>query len=170
VLFSTINNQSDSLIFCIFNGRMTALKKYAMRFGRFCRTKIGIILMVITAVVLTAFYFSLPRTLFPSPTSFVIEDRQGELLGAAIAADGQWRFPLMDSIPDKFVKCIVAFEDKRFWYHPGVDPAAMARAVMQNLAGDRIVSGGSTLSMQVIRMSRNKPRTIGQKPIEAFLA
>lgn len=149
---------------------MAWIKKQVTRFGAFCRTGKGRIFLVCIVAFLLVFYFSLPRPLFTAPTSFVVEDQHGELLGAAIAADGQWRFPIADSIPDKFIKCIVAFEDKRFWYHPGVDPAAMARAVMQNLVGDRIVSGGSTLSMQVIRMSRNKPRTIGQKLIEAFLA
>lgn len=116
------------------------------------------------------FYIALPKHLFLSPTSYVIEDRTGNLLGASIAADGQWRFPATDAVPDKFAKCIVAFEDKRFYLHPGIDPLALVRAVFQNASGKRIVSGGSTLSMQVIRMSRNRPRTLWQKFVEAFLA
>ena len=116
------------------------------------------------------FYFALPNRLFHSPTSYVIEDNTGKLLGASIAADGQWRFPATGTVPDKFAKCIIAFEDKRFYYHPGVDPIALARALFQNLSGKRVISGGSTLNMQVIRMSRNQPRTLWQKCIEAFLA
>lgn len=136
----------------------------------FYRTKWGVTIAAVSASILILFYFSLPRILFSSPTSFVIEDQQGKLMSAAIAADGQWRFPVMDSVPDKFAKSIIAFEDKRFWYHPGVDPIALARALIQNVSGNRVISGGSTLSMQVIRMSRNKPRTIWQKLIEALLA
>ncbi len=120
--------------------------------------------------LLLAFYFSLPRLLFPSPTSFVIEDVNGNLLSANIASDGQWRFPYNEQVPDKFIQCITTFEDKRFFYHPGVDPNAMARAIYQNLNGKKVVSGGSTLSMQVIRMSRRKKRNVFQKLIESVLA
>ena len=73
-------------------------------------------------------------------------------------------------MPDKFVKCITTFEDKRFFYHPGIDPLAMARAIEQNLSGRKVVSGGSTLTMQVIRLSRGKKRNIWQKMIEVILA
>jgi penicillin-binding protein 1C len=92
------------------------------------------------------------------------------LLSASIASDGQWRFPLTDSVPDKFVKCIVAFEDQRFFSHPGVDALAMGRAMQQNIKSRKIVSGGSTLTMQVIRLSRKQKRSIFQKVIEAWLA
>src|SRR3546814_19461528 len=99
-----------------------------------------------------------------------MEDASGKLMGASIAADGQWRFPANEEVPEKFAKCITAFEDKRFYYHPGIDPIALARAIRQNIVGGRIVSGGSTISMQVIRMSRDQDRTVWQKLIEAFLA
>ena len=56
----------------------------------------------ILAALLIAYYFMLPRKLFLSPTSFVLEDSKGELLGATIAADGQWRFPADKQVPDKF--------------------------------------------------------------------
>lgn len=71
------------------------------------------------------YYFSLPRTLFQEPYSTVIESKEGELLGAKIALDGQWRFPAQDSVPDKFKKCIVYFEDEYFYKHPGFNPVAM---------------------------------------------
>lgn len=115
--------------------------------------------------------FCLPRQLFDSPTSMVLEDRQGNLLGARIAADGQWRFPAPDSIPSKFAQALLAFEDRRFYYHPGVDPISLSRAFVQNLRSGRVVSGGSTLTMQVVRLSRdNPPRTIWQKLIEMMMA
>ncbi len=130
--------------------------------------------MYATVAVLTcfvAFYFCLPAKLFNDPYSTVLKARSGDLLNASIAADGQWRFPLIDSVPAKFATAIVAFEDKRFWNHPGVDILAMARALRQNLQAGEIVSGGSTLSMQVIRLSRKgQSRTILEKLIEVILA
>lgn len=117
------------------------------------------------------FCFSLPSTLFVLPTSYVLEDKEGNLLNASIAADGQWRFPYNENLPEKFSKCITVFEDKRFYYHPGVDPLAFCRALFQNLKTKGVVSGGSTLTMQVIRMSRGlKSRNIFNKIIESILA
>ncbi len=117
------------------------------------------------------FWLCVPVAQFDAPLSTVIVDRQGELLGASIAADGQWRFGVAPSVPDKFAAAITRFEDRRFFQHPGVDPLAAARAVVQNLRGGRVVSGGSTLTMQVVRLSRgNRPRTYLEKAIEALLA
>lgn len=116
------------------------------------------------------FWTSLPNLLFDSPTSYVIEDEKGILLGASIAGDGQWRFPLTNEVPEKFARCIIAFEDKRFYSHWGFDPLALSRAFKQNLKNKQVVSGGSTISMQVIRLSRKKPRTLWQKMLEVVLA
>jgi len=149
---------------------MSWIKTRIRRFIAFCKTPKGSVIVASLIVLLVLFYMALPKRLFLTPTSYVIEDKDGNLLAASIATDGQWRFPAAGAVPDKFAKCIVAFEDKRFYLHPGVDPIALARAVFQNISGKRVVSGGSTLSMQVIRMSRNKPRTVWQKFIEAFLA
>ena len=91
------------------------------------------IFLVALAALLAWFYFSLPSKLFTSPTSFVIEDKNGNLLNASIASDGQWRFPYDDDVPTKFIKCITTFEDKRFYYHPGVDPLALGRAISKNI-------------------------------------
>ncbi|MFL5808527.1 MAG: transglycosylase domain-containing protein, partial [Flavisolibacter sp.] len=117
------------------------------------------------------FYFSLPSKLFDAPTSFVIEDKDGNLLNASIAADGQWRFPYDENVPEKFIKCITTFEDKRFYYHPGVDVFALGRAVSKNMKHEGITQGGSTITMQVIRLSRHKEeRNIWQKLIESIQA
>ncbi|MBK8922090.1 MAG: penicillin-binding protein 1C [Saprospirales bacterium] len=115
--------------------------------------------------------FSLPRPLFDQPLSVILEDSGGQLLGARIASDGQWRFPPATQTPEKYNVCVVAFEDKRFWWHPGVDPLSLGRALWLNLQHGQVVSGGSTLSMQVIRLARrNPPRTVWQKFVEIFLA
>ncbi len=122
-------------------------------------------------LLLLIWLFCLPSPLFQKPLSVVLEDRRGELLGARIAEDGQWRFPTSDSLPTKYERCVVAFEDKRFWYHPGIDPLGLARAFWLNLKHGRVVSGGSTLSMQVIRLSRDNPsRTFLEKMLEMFMA
>src|SRR5690349_17517222 len=122
-------------------------------------------------LTLTVYYFSLPQQLFHDPYSTVLEDKNEELLSASIATDGQWRFPPIKEVPDKFSQALVTYEDKRFYYHPGVDIFSFARAIKQNSAARRIISGGSTLSMQVIRLSRKeKSRTFFEKLIEIVLA
>jgi penicillin-binding protein 1C len=122
-------------------------------------------------ILLIGYYFCLPNTLFNDPYSTVLEDYQGELLSASIASDGQWRFPEMDTVPEKFAKAVVAYEDKRFWNHPGIDVLSFGRAIRQNLIERRVVSGASTIDMQIIRLSRKgKGRTIFEKLIESVLA
>lgn len=117
------------------------------------------------------FYFCLPDPLFSDPYSTVLNDNKGQLIGAKISADGQWRFPLIDSVPRNFEDAIITFEDKRFRSHIGVDFLSLGRSVIQNIKAGKVESGASTLSMQVIRMSRKgKPRTIYQKMIEIILA
>jgi len=108
--------------------------------------------------------------MFDKPYSTVVYDRNGELLGARTADDGQWRFPPADTVPEKFGICLVRFEDRYFRYHPGINPLAIGRALMQNIRQKRTVSGGSTITMQVIRLSRNKKRTVWEKLVEAVLA
>ena len=115
--------------------------------------------------------FCLPRELFKgTPYSTVVESAEGELLGARIADDGQWRFPPCDTVPERFATALVQFEDRHFWWHPGVDPGALVRAAVDNVRSGHVVSGGSTITMQVIRLSRQKERTLWQKCIEAVLA
>lgn len=139
------------------------MKKFFIRYKKYF---FGLIV-----VLLIGYYFCLPSTLFDDPYSTVLEDYQGELLAASIAADGQWRFPVMDTVPEKFAKALITYEDKRFWNHPGIDILSMGRAIKQNIKAGKIISGGSTLDMQVIRLSRKgKSRTVLEKMIEAVLA
>ena len=123
------------------------------------------------ALLFLLFYLILPRPLFRDSTSTVLLGKNGLLLGAKISEDQQWRFPERDSIPEKFRQAILHYEDRYFYYHPGIDPVALIRAVYLNVSHRKVVSGGSTLSMQVIRLARNKKnRTLFQKAIETFLA
>jgi penicillin-binding protein 1C len=117
------------------------------------------------------FAFSLPDPLFSSYYSPVLYDRNGELLGAMVAFDGQWRFPMKDRINEKFAAALVEAEDRRFASHTGIDFPAIARAVFQNIGAGRIVSGGSTITMQTIRLARPKRRRgVFEKAVEAVLA
>jgi penicillin-binding protein 1C len=122
-------------------------------------------------VCLILYGICLPQRLFTDPASTVLFDRNGMLLGAKIAGDGQWRFPEITIVPYKLKTCILAFEDRYFYRHPGFNPVSLVRAVFQNIRAKRIVRGGSTITMQVIRLSRKgKPRTVGEKIIEILLA
>ncbi len=116
------------------------------------------------------FLYCLPERLFDTPKSTVIISAEGDLLNAKIADDGQWRFPAIDSVPYKFEQAIIAFEDEEFHSHWGVDFTSIARAMYQNFTAGKIVSGGSTLTMQVARMSRNSDRTLLNKFIEMIWA
>ncbi|MET0280833.1 MAG: penicillin-binding protein 1C [Steroidobacteraceae bacterium] len=109
----------------------------------------------ITAVALllgsAAFWWMLPRPLFREPFSAVLLARDGSLLGARIAADGQWRFPELAAVPQRFALALMHYEDPRFRHHPGIDPLAVARAMRSNWRAQRVVSGASTLTMQLAR-------------------
>lgn len=113
----------------------------------------------------------MPRKLFEDTTSTVLLDDRGNLLGARIAGDDQWRFPESDTLNQRFVTCLVNYEDRRFYYHIGVDPIAVVRAFKRNVQSSCVKEGGSTLTMQLARMIRgNQPRTLKNKLIEVLYA
>lgn len=127
--------------------------------------------VAILAAVALVTHISVPDKLFDQPTSTVLNDKDGNMLGARIADDGQWRFPECDTVPEKFAKCIIAYEDRRFHYHLGVDIIAIARAIKNDIKSGHAAEGGSTLTMQTARMARgNKNRTLWQKIVEAAWA
>lgn len=138
--------------------RLPWLRSWRRLAGALCATGLG-------------FYALVPVIRFDDPLSTVVLDRHGELLGASIAADGQWRFGPAETVPPRFIEAITCFEDRRFFRHPGVDPLAILRAAGQNVRGGRVVSGGSTLTMQVVRLARkNHERSVTEKLVQAVLA
>ena len=128
------------------------------------------IILLLAVFLFIVYVFCLPRQLFEVSYATVVTDRNGELLGARIAEDGQWRFPSCDTVPEKFAICLKEFEDRYYLYHWGVNPLAIGRAMLQNIKAKRIVSGGSTITMQTIRLSRGEKRTFLEKAIEVVLA
>jgi len=132
--------------------------------------KILFFLILPVLLLIPLFLNCLPEPLFTQDLSTLIVDKDHKLLGAHIANDEQWRFPPKAKLPPKFTTALIAFEDKRFYQHHGIDFLALLRATWLNLSNGRIVSGGSTLSMQVIRMAQQNPqRTFTQKLIELFI-
>jgi penicillin-binding protein 1C len=116
-------------------------------------------------------FLCLPVSFRRQPTATLILSAEGQLMGAKIAADEQWRFPPSGRLPVSYIRCVVAFEDKRFYAHSGVDALAIARAVRTNIAQGRVAEGGSTITMQTVRLMRgNRRRTLLEKATEAILA
>jgi len=101
-------------------------------------------------------------------TSFVVEDRHGRLLRGFAAGDGRWRLPSkVRDVDPRFVKMLLAYEDKRFYSHMGVDVLALVRATGQMIWHRQIVSGGSTLTMQVARLLEEpKRRSLAVKLVQ----
>ncbi len=149
------------------------MKSNVVQFMRKLKAVITFKIKVFSTIILLlliGYYFSLPKRLFKVPYATVLYSHDNQLLAGAIAADGQWRFPSRSHINKKYQICLQYFEDEYFRYHWGVNPVSMARALSQNLKQGQVVSGGSTITMQIIRMARKKPRNIIQKLIEMVLA
>lgn len=129
-------------------------------------------LLLLGLVAFCSWYVNcLPDQLFNNTTSTVLLDKDGNLLGAKIAADGQWRFSPGKNIPSKFETCLLEFEDRSFYGHYGISARGIGRAISQNFKHKRVVSGGSTLTMQLARiMKKNPARTISEKVLEMILA
>ena len=144
-------------------------KKIIKGIKKFTKKKKGIILLLIL-IILVFYFFILPFRLFDVPYSTVVKDRQGEVLGVRLASDGQWRFPEGEKVPDKFRSCIITYEDQWFYFHLGINPVSVCRALYQNIKAGRVVSGASTLSMQCVRMARKKQRTLKEKIVEMLLS
>lgn len=121
-------------------------------------------------MIFSLWWVILPEPLFRVSYSTVLLDRNGTIIGMKTAADEQMRFKGGEELPERYVMSVLAFEDRLFVCHPGVNGWALCRALVQNIRSGRVVSGGSTLSMQVIRLAQgNPPRTIPEKIKEIFL-
>ncbi|MFQ5568534.1 MAG: penicillin-binding protein 1C [Rhodothermales bacterium] len=115
--------------------------------------------------------FPLPLERLHPPTSTVVLDRDGALLRAFLAPDEMWRIHVeAGEISPALKRAVLSYEDRRFYWHPGIDPVSILRATWANLRAGRVEQGGSTITMQVARMMEPKPRTLANKLLEAFRA
>ena len=131
--------------------------------------KLKLVLLALLALFLVFLCIPIPR--FDKPYSTVLTAKNGELLGAKIADDGQWRFPATNNYSPKYTACLLEYEDRWFFLHGGFNPISFVKAFRDNMRAGEVVRGGSTISMQVVRMSRdNPPRTYGEKLLEIILA
>ncbi len=129
--------------------------------------KISAIVASLFLIWLIIMWITTPSGVFRSDYSTLLLSSDGTLMNAHIAKDGQWRFPPTDSVPDKFKVCIINYEDRYFRYHPGINPVSLVKAALKNKRNGRIVSGGSTITMQVSRISsERRERTYLRKFME----
>lgn len=117
-------------------------------------------------------WYAFPKQLFTQPYATVLFDADNKLMDARIARDEQWRFPpITDALPNRYKVALLTYEDKSFYAHSGIRLGSIFRALKQNWEAGKVVSGASTLSMQVIRLSSpGTSRTIWQKLKELLLA
>ncbi|HUG44008.1 MAG TPA: penicillin-binding protein 1C, partial [Acidobacteriota bacterium] len=143
---------------------------------RFPRRAAALLAPVAVATPLVAAFlfdrhFPLPLEPLHRPHSQVIEDRDGRPVRIFLAADEKWRLPIaLEEASPALVRTIVASEDRWFHYHPGVNPLSVLRAAWSNLRAGRVVSGSSTIPMQIARMIEPKERTVAGKLWETLRA
>ncbi|MBN2280518.1 MAG: penicillin-binding protein 1C [Candidatus Marinimicrobia bacterium] len=129
-------------------------------------------LVLVLPLLIFIIWLILPCKLFVGTTySRVIYDRNGKMLRVTLAEDEQFRLPpIRQKLPEKYLRALVLFEDKRFYKHPGIDPLAIVNAARLNFKKRQVVRGGSTITMQLARLSNPKNRTLFNKLTECFVA
>jgi penicillin-binding protein 1C len=124
--------------------------------GRYAAAAAALALALLAAWALKLFE-PLPLDAAVSSSRLVL-DRDGRILRAYTTPEGRWR---LDAKPEQvsatYLSLLFAFEDRRFWKHPGVDPLAIGRSVLQAVRHGKLISGGSTITMQVARLLRGSP-------------
>jgi penicillin-binding protein 1C len=142
---------------------MKRLKKWSVR----ALVALALVTALGRAVLLL---LPLPARLRAAP-SVVVEYSNGDVAHVFLTDDDQYRMQVeLEHVDPAYLAALVQLEDRRFWHHPGVDPLATARAIRQNLSAGRVVSGSSTLTMQLVRMLEPRPRTLRSKLVEMVRA
>jgi len=146
------------------------MNDWGYRLLRWAGRLTGAALLSLAALVVAALLWPLPDRL-EIRDSVVVEYRGGDAAHVFLSDDDKWRIdPSLHRIDSEYLQALVALEDERFWFHPGVDPIAVARATASNARHGEVVSGASTLTMQLVRLLEPRPRTLGSKVVEAFRA
>lgn len=129
---------------------------------------------MLSTIVLVILFQAIPfpvEKLASWPVSPQVTDRTGCVLLTVTGEDEQWRYPVrLSQISSWLIQATIAIEDERFFSHHGIDPIAVLRATGQNMRALEVVSGASTLTMQICRMMDRRPRTWSAKAIESFRA
>jgi penicillin-binding protein 1C len=129
------------------------------------------ILAILLLPFLLDYLFPFPHAKLRRPSATIVYDRDGNPLRVFLPVDDKYRFPIkLDEVPPELIRALIASEDRHFFHHPGVDPVAMLRATWSNIRARRVVSGASTIPMQIARMAEPRRRSLGAKAIEAFRA
>jgi len=134
--------------------------------------------LVVSLLVSGFWFLVLLDQLYPPPVSAlhppaatVIYDRDGEILRVVLPPDEKYRMPVtLDELPPDLIQALIASEDRWFYKHPGVNPFAVARAAWTNVRAGHVVSGASTIPMQIARMMEPKRRSFRSKFIEMVRA
>lgn len=128
-------------------------------------------LVVAALCILNWIIFPLPLDRLHLSSSSFVFSREGRILNRFTSPDGYWRLPVsLEQVSPLLVKSVLTVEDRWFYWHPGVNPVALASAAVANTRAGRIVRGGSTISMQVARMMEPKERTVANKIVETCRA
>jgi len=135
-----------------------------------------LLILVVTTLLLTA--FKVLDTQYPvaldklQQRSILVNDRKGHLLRAFTTPDGHWRLPVrIEDVDPRFITMLLAYEDQRFYQHFGVDLLALLRAAGQLLGNGQIISGASTLTMQLARLLYGpQQRSLTTKLVQIFRA
>ncbi|MFO7657884.1 MAG: penicillin-binding protein 1C [Bacteroidales bacterium] len=114
----------------------------------------------------------LSQPFFKNSYSKVILDENNNLLKVYLNSDEQWCLPPDNEevIPEKLKKAVLTYEDRYFYYHPGVNPVSVLRAIFQNISSGKVISGASTITMQVARIRKSRDRNYLNKLREIFTA
>ncbi|HEV7765854.1 MAG TPA: penicillin-binding protein 1C [Thermoanaerobaculia bacterium] len=128
-------------------------------------------LALILVPLLLDWAFPFPHQKIRRPPAVIVHDRAGEPLRIFLPQDEKYRFPVtLDEVPPELIQALIASEDRNFYRHPGVDPLAMVRASWANVRARRVVSGASTIPMQIARMTEPRRRSLRAKMIESLRA
>jgi len=131
---------------------------------------VGCLLGVVVLGVLDAL-FPFPMASLEPPAATMVLARNGEPLRLFLASDAAWRFPTeLSAVSPILPRILIAAEDRHFRRHPGVNPLSLVRAALSNVRAGHVVSGGSTITMQLARLAHPRSRTFGAKIAEAFRA
>jgi penicillin-binding protein 1C len=149
--------------------KLPEIKIPGFKYSGIIRSLISIVVIILlTFLILDLVY---PIDLNPKTKTRIILSSDGTPLRAFPDKNGVWRYPItMDQVSKHYVEALIGYEDRWFYHHPGINPLSLLRASFQWFTNKRVVSGGSTLTMQVARLKRPLPRSVAGKIGQIFTA